>query len=87
MPKISDLSIKQLQEENARLLALISQQENAIVQQKLSIENLQHQLHLFRAVPFGRKSEKSVVNEQLVLQFDEAVMVLETEETKTESQI
>ncbi|WP_133140982.1 IS66 family transposase [Legionella maceachernii] len=56
------------------------------MQQKLSIENLQHQLHLFRAARYGRKSEKGVVNEQLVLQFDEAAAVLEIEETKTKPQ-
>ncbi len=43
MSKVSALSIKQLQEENAKLLALIAQKNN-------TIENLQHQLHLFTHV-------------------------------------
>lgn len=65
------LENKELREENARLLALINQQQHTIQHQKSSIENLQHQLHLFRTARFGRKSEKSVVEEQLALQFDE----------------
>lgn len=77
MSEVSALSIKQLQEENAKLLALVAQQ-------KSSIENLQHQLHLFRTARFGRKSEKDVVSEQLALQFDEAVPAEEVEPTKTE---
>ena len=72
MSSISALSLEQLQQENARLLALLGQKENTIQQQKSSIENLQHQLHLFRTARFGRKSEKGVVPEQLSLQFDEA---------------
>jgi transposase len=69
------LSLEQLQQENIRLLTLIGQKEQTIQQQKLSIETLQHQLHLFRTARFGRKSEKGVVPEQLCLQFDEAVPV------------
>lgn len=60
------LLLEQLQQENARLLALIGQKEQ-------TIETLQHQLHLFRTARFGRKSEKGVVPEQLALQFDEAI--------------
>lgn len=41
---------------------------------------MQHQLHLFRTARFGRKSEKGVVPEQMVIQFDEAVPVLIAEE-------
>src|ERR1700739_4083488 len=77
MLEVSMKSIKELQEENARLLALIAAKENTIQQQKSSIETLQHQLHLFRTARFGRKSEKGVVPEQLSLQFDEAIPVEE----------
>jgi transposase len=70
-------SLDQLQQENARLLTLLGQKDQ-------TIQNLQHQLHLFRTARFGRKSEKGVVPEQLALQFDEATPVTElTEETKT----
>jgi len=72
MPPISILSITQLQQENARLLALLSQQET-------TIQSLKHQLHLFRVARFGRKTEKGVVAEQLSLQFDEAEPVVEEE--------
>lgn len=65
MSDVSALSLEQLQQENARLLALIGQKEH-------TIQSLQHQLHLFRTARFGRKSEKNVVAEQLALQFDEA---------------
>jgi transposase len=65
MTAVSAQSPEQLQQEIARLLALVGQQENAI-------QNLQHQLHLFRTARFGRKSEKGVVPDQLSLQFDEA---------------
>jgi transposase len=77
MSDVSALSLEQLQQENARLLALIGQKEQTIQQQKSSIENLQHQLHLFRTARFGRKSEKNVVAEQFTLQFDEAISVVE----------
>lgn len=77
------LSLEQLQQENARLLAVIGQKEQTIQQQKVSIETLQHQLHLFRTARFGRKSEKGVVAEQLALQFDEAIPVVELEEEST----
>ena len=73
MNDVSALLLEQLQQENARLLALIGQKEQTIQQQKSSIETLQHQLHLFRTARFGRKSEKGVVAEQLALQFDEAI--------------
>ena len=73
MNDVSALSREDLQQEVARLLALIGQKEQTIQQQKTSIENLQHQLHLFRTARFGRKSEKGVVPEQLALQFDEAI--------------
>jgi transposase len=88
MSQVSALLIKQLQEENARLLALVNQKESTIQHQKSSIENLQHQLHLFRTARFGRKSEKGVVSEQFALQFDEAVPAQETEsaEVKTSTE-
>ena len=73
MNDVSALSREDLQQEVARLLALIGQKEQTIQQQKSSIENLQHQLYLFRTARFGRKSEKGVVPEQLALQFDEAI--------------
>jgi transposase len=72
MKVVSLPSLEQLQQENARLMALIGQHESLIQQQKSSIQNLQHQLHLFRTARFGRKSEKDIVAEQLSLQFDEA---------------
>lgn len=65
-------SLLQLQQENARLLALLSQHEE-------TIQLLKHQLHLFRVARFGRKTEKSVVAEQLSLQFDEAEPACEEE--------
>lgn len=65
------LSLTQLQQENARLLALLGQKEQ-------TIQTLQHQLHLFRTARFGRSSEQSVVSEQLALQFDEAVAIEES---------
>jgi transposase len=86
MSESSVISIKQLHEENARLLALLTQKDTTIQQQKSSIENLQHQLHLFRTARFGRKSEKGVVNEQLALQFDEAIPVQEAELAQEEPQ-
>ena len=73
----SALSLEQLTQENARLMALLSQQEHTIQQQQSSILSLQHQLHLFRTARFGRKSEKGVVPEQMALQFDEAIPVVE----------
>ncbi|CAM4480665.1 MAG: IS66 family transposase ISDpr4 [Legionella sp.] len=82
MTDVSALSLEQLQQENARLLALIEEQEDTIKQQKSSLETLQHQLHLFRTARFGRKSEKGVVPEQMVLQFDEAVPVVEASPTE-----
>jgi transposase len=91
MPSVSEPSLLQLQQENARLLALIGQHETTINQQKSSIETLQHQLHLFRTARFGRKSEKTVVSEQLALQFDEATLTTELaapeeiENTQTET--
>jgi transposase len=33
------------------------------------IQDLQHQLHLFRTAGFGRKSEKGVVPEEMALQY------------------
>lgn len=42
MSDVSALSLEQLQQENARLLALIGQKEQTIQQQKSSIETLQH---------------------------------------------
>ena len=77
MPSVSTLSVDQLQQEIARLLALVGQKEETIQQQKTSIQNLQHQLHLFRTARFGRKTEKGVVPEQLSLQFDEAEFTVE----------
>ena len=70
---------EQLQQEIARLLALVGQHESTIKQQESSIQNLQHQLHLFRTARFGRKSEKGVVPEQLSLRFDEAELTPEVE--------
>ena len=81
MPSI--LSPEQIQQENTRLLALIGQYEKTIKQQESSIQNLQHQLHLFRTARFGRKSEKGVVPEQISLRFDEAELTPETETPKT----
>jgi transposase len=77
MTVVSTLSLDQLAQENARLIALLSQQEQTIKQQQSSIASLQHQLHLFRTARFGRKSEKGVVPEQMALRFDEAVPVTE----------
>jgi len=73
MTSVSALPVDQLQQEITRLLALVGQKEETIQQQKASIQNLQHQLHLFRTACFGRKTEKGVVPEQLSLQFDDAV--------------
>lgn len=70
MTSIPALSLAELQQENARLLALLGQKEQ-------TIQNLQHQLHLFRTARFGRKTEKGVVPEQLSLQFDEAELTVE----------
>ena len=86
MISISAQRLEQLQQENARLLTLVGQQKQTIEHQKSSIETLQHQLHLFRTARFGRKSEKSVVSEQMALQFDEVYSTTETnkpEETST----
>ncbi len=85
MTNVSALSLDQLQQENARLLALIGQQEQTSLQQKSSIETLQHHLHLFRTARFGRKSEKGVVAEQLALQFDEAIPMSEPVSNETSS--
>ena len=70
MTSIPALSLAELQQENTRLLALLGQKEQ-------TIQNLQHQLHLFRTARFGRKTEKGVVPEQLSLQFDEAELTVE----------
>ncbi|KTD21432.1 Putative transposase [Legionella israelensis] len=77
MKQQSDLTVEQLREENARLLALLAQQES-------TIETLRHQLHLFRNARFGRKSEKGVVPEQMALQFDEAEPSSEQDESTVE---
>ena len=79
MSFFSALDLTQLQQKNAQLLALLGQKEALIQQQQASIQNLQHQLHLFRIARFGRKSEKDVVDAQLRLQFDDAVPVVEEE--------
>jgi hypothetical protein len=79
MSFVSALDLTQLQQKNAQLLALLGQKEALIQQQQASIQNLQHQLHLFRIARFGRKSEKDVVDAQLRLQFDDAVPVVEEE--------
>ncbi len=71
MTLASTQTLEQLQQENARLLALLGQRES-------TIQNLQHQLHLFRTARFGRKSEKGVVPEQMALQFDEVYSTTET---------
>ena len=77
MNGVSALSLEQLAQENARLIALLNQQEQTIKQQQSSITSLHHQLHLFRTARFGRKSEKGVVPEQMALRFDEAIPVVE----------
>jgi transposase len=82
MPTVSAMQLEQLQQENARLLKLLGQKEETISQQKTSIQNLQHQLHLFRTARFGRKTEKGVIPEQLLLQFDEAVLSIDEEATE-----
>ena len=79
MPSISTPTSEQLQQENARLLALLSQHESTIKQQEGTIETLRHQLHLFRNARFGRKTEKGVVPEQMALQFDETYTTAEDE--------
>ena len=71
MTSISAQTVEQLQQENARLLALVGQRDS-------TIQTLQHQLHLFRTARFGRKSEKGMVPEQLALQFDETYVSTET---------
>lgn len=71
MALASAQTFEQLQHENARLLALIGQRDS-------TIQNLQHQLHLFRTARFGRKSEKGVVPEQMSLPFDEVYEAAET---------
>lgn len=72
MNAVSSLSPEQLQQEVLRLMALVGQQ-------KETIQNLQHQLHLFRTARFGRKTEKGVVPEQLCFQFDDAEPTIEEE--------
>ena len=72
MPSVSALALTQLQQQNAQLLALLGHKDELI-------QNLQHQLHLFRTARFGRKSEKGVVEEQLRLQFDDALPVANDE--------
>lgn len=79
MNTVSSLSPEQMQQEILRLMALVGQNEEKIQQQKVFIQNLQHQLHLFRTARFGRKTEKGVVPEQLSLQFDDAVPTVEEE--------
>ena len=79
MPSISTPTSEQLQQENARFLALLSQHESTIKQQEGTIETLRHQLHLFRNARFGRKTEKGVVPEQMALQFDETYTTAEDE--------
>jgi transposase len=83
MTTVLSPSLEQLQQENTRLMSLIGQHEKTIKNQEFSIQNLQHQLHLFRTARFGRKTEKGVVPEQLSLQFDEAEPPVE-EETAAE---
>jgi chromosome segregation ATPase len=55
MTSVSALPVDQLQQEITRLLALVGQKEETIQQQKASIQNLQHQLHLFRTARFCKK--------------------------------
>ena len=62
MTDIAALSKEQLSQEIARLMAQVKQQEQ-------TIHSLQHQIHLFRTARFGRKTEKGIVPEQMVLQF------------------
>lgn len=77
MISVSALSLAELQQENVRLLALVEQKD-------MTIQNLQHQLHLFRTARFGRKTEKGVVPEQLSLQFDDALPTVEKETATTD---
>src|SRR5688572_3073136 len=84
MKQQSDLTVEQLREENARLLALLAQKNKAIEKQESTIETLRHHLHLFRNARFGCKSEKAVVPEQMALQFDEAEPSTEQEELTAE---
>lgn len=72
MTDIAALSKEQLSQEIARLMAQVKQQEQ-------TIHSLQHQIHLFRTARFGRKTEKGIVPEQMVLQFDEAVPVVDVD--------
>jgi exonuclease VII small subunit len=67
MTDVSALSLEQLQQEYARLMALVVQQEQTLQQKSQTIQTLQHQLHLFRTARFGRKSEKGVVPEQMAI--------------------
>src|SRR6202044_1250617 len=80
MTPISAQTSEQLQQEIARLTALVGQQ-------KQTIETLQHQLHLFRTARFGRKSEKGVVSEQMALQFDEAYAATEVNKLEETSEV
>lgn len=76
----------QLQQENARLLALLEEKEKTLKHQESTIELLCHQLYLFKHVRFGRKTEKGDVAAQLEMQFDEAIPVVvgKTNESSSE---
>jgi transposase len=79
------------QQENERLLSLVSQQKTTITQYEHTIEMLRHQLDLFRLAQFGRKTEKGVLPDenspQQSFQFDEAESLIEVEpeESNTET--
>jgi transposase len=86
MSPVLSLSNEQLRQENARLLALVAQQQG-------TIESLHHQLQLFRHARFGRKTEKGIVPTQLELSFDEAAptpenqpeLIVTPEDSQTET--
>ena len=72
-------SIEQLYNENQQLLSLIAQYE-------ITIQNLQHQLALFRNAQFGCKTEQSAANKPENLQFDEAELTTDIEIPAEEAQ-
>ena len=72
-------SIEQLYNENQQLLSLIAQHE-------ITIQNLQHQLALFRNAQFGCKTEQSAANKPENLQFDEAELTTDIEIPAEEAQ-
>ena len=79
MTSVSAQTPEQLQQEIARLTALLGQRDN-------TIQNLQHQLHLFRTARFGRKSEKGVVPEQMAIPFDEVYEAVQVQAPEATSE-